>query len=94
MGDRYSINFREDKWFPRPCSFKVIVPFNPHFALLNVGDLIDREVGDWNHAMLDSVFSPMDVEVIKAIALCMFWPRDRLGIILLWDSSQFIQRII
>ena len=46
VGDGYSINIWEDNWIPRPSSFKVITRFNTQFALLRVGDMITRDVGD------------------------------------------------
>ena len=60
-------------------SFKVITPFNPHFALLQVGNLINRDTAKWNLEMLDKVFLPIDVEVIKDIPLSNAWPPDRVG---------------
>lgn len=78
VGDGYSLNIWESKWLPRLCSFRVITPFNPQTALIRVGDLIDRDLGEWRVDMVDSIFLPIDVDVIKSIPLSTDWPPDRL----------------
>ncbi|KAJ8443695.1 hypothetical protein Cgig2_032318 [Carnegiea gigantea] len=41
------------RWIPCPSSFKVITPFNPHFSLLRVGDLVAKDRGSRNVNMLN-----------------------------------------
>ena len=83
IGDGFSLNIWEARWLPRPMSFKVITPFNPHFALLRVGDLINKDTAEWNLEMLHKVFLPIDVEVIKDIPLSNAWPPNRV----IWHGS-------
>ncbi|KAJ8420115.1 LOW QUALITY PROTEIN: hypothetical protein Cgig2_003589 [Carnegiea gigantea] len=57
-------------WIPRPNTFWVVTPFNPNYARLCVGDLIDGELGVWKEDMVD-------VEATLNIPVSQNWPPDR-----------------
>ncbi|KAJ8439454.1 hypothetical protein Cgig2_008485 [Carnegiea gigantea] len=60
----------QGKWIPRPNTFWVVTPFNPNYARLCVGDLIDGELGVWKEDMVD-------VEATLNIPVSQNWPPDR-----------------
>jgi len=60
----------DTKWFPRPNSFKPMMPKKNELSLLRVADLIDRDTGEWRSGMIDHIFLPVDVDIIKSIPLC------------------------
>jgi len=72
------LNIWKSKWISRLSSFKVITPFNLNYSLLCVGDFIDRDKGDWRVDMLELLFLPVDVELIKCIPLSCSWPCDHI----------------
>ncbi|KAJ8445805.1 hypothetical protein Cgig2_027886 [Carnegiea gigantea] len=56
----------------------VITAINPNYSLLRVGDFIDKDKGEWRVDVLELVFLPVDVELIKSIPLSCSWARDRI----------------
>ncbi|KAJ8422640.1 hypothetical protein Cgig2_000446 [Carnegiea gigantea] len=52
----------------------VVTPYNLHFSLLRVGDLIDSEQRTWREDMVNAIFLPVDAEIIKLIPLSIHLP--------------------
>ncbi|KAJ8437736.1 hypothetical protein Cgig2_009451 [Carnegiea gigantea] len=69
VGDDWSLNIHS-KWIPRPMSFKVLTPMKADATLLWVSNLIDYQQGEWNDALVKSLFLPIDAEAILNIPLC------------------------
>ncbi|CAL5362034.1 unnamed protein product [Camellia sinensis] len=78
VGNGASISVKNDKWVPRPHSFKVILPPSTLSDDARVCDLIDSEKGAWHDEMLTQNFLGMDVEAIRCIPLCPTLPSDKL----------------
>jgi len=58
-------------------------PYELKMRLLRVANLIDRDRGEWNMDMVNSIFLPVDTEAVSSIPLCSSWPSDRLT----WNFS-------
>lgn len=56
----------------------MITPYNAKCSLLRVGDLINKDIGEWRMNMLEKVFLVVDVDAIKHISLSCTWLIDRL----------------
>ncbi|KAK0606918.1 hypothetical protein LWI29_006286 [Acer saccharum] len=85
VGNGTGIKVFSDPWIPRPSSFK---PISSNIdSDLRVSDLIDAERHCWDIQKLDSIFLPIDKEVILSIPIsvrggddCLSWHYDKNGI--------------
>lgn len=64
------------KWIPRPYYFKVLSLVKLEAQLLRVTDLIDKNNALRDRSMVNSLFLPIDVELILGTRLCSSWPSD------------------
>lgn len=83
IGNGESVRVFEDRWLPRPYTFKPIVNLMPSCDYLRVADLIDKERGSWKESLVREVLSPIDAELVLDIPLCDLWPSDRI----IWHFS-------
>jgi len=83
LGDGRSLNIWEDRWLPRPRTFKPVTPRNERYANWRVGDLIDHDNVTWRESLVRDIFLPYDAECILSIPLCGSWPADNL----IWHYS-------
>ena len=63
-GDGFSLNIWDAKRLLQPTPFMVITPFKLQFSLIRVEDPIDQERDEWNMAMVNEVFIPVDAKII------------------------------
>ena len=79
IGDGRVLNVWDDRWLPRPLSFKPIMMKSDEWrANLTVSDLIDRQSATWGTDLVRQVFLHVDAEPILSIPLCDSWPADKL----------------
>ena len=78
VGTGTRIKVWKDAWLPSPTTYKVISPVCVLDANATVDSLIDYDLKCWKSELLEQVFLPRDVEIIKQIPLSKRSPRDRL----------------
>ena len=67
-----------DAWLPCPTTYKVITPIQVLNEDATVDSLIDDNLMTWKVNLLNEIFLPRDVEVIKQIPLSLRNPCDKL----------------
>ncbi|KAJ8449926.1 hypothetical protein Cgig2_029288 [Carnegiea gigantea] len=78
VGNGQRPNIWDDRWLPRPHSFKPITLKTELWAHLKFGDLIDRGSTSWHADLVHQIFLPYDVDLSLSIPLRDFWPNDKL----------------
>jgi len=61
---RSLLNIWEDRWLPRPKSFKPITPKSIAYELYKVHDLIDHDNRSWKEELIHQKFLPIDADII------------------------------
>ena len=84
VGNGSKIQVWSDKWLPSANMHKVIFPCGDSSPNLWVSDLIDHNLCYWKSGLLDSLFLPFEVNVIRDIPLCSRLPNDKL----IWAKTQ------
>ena len=90
VGDGWSIKILRDQWLPSVGSSRVLSPPPPlkdHDPEMKVANLIDHEQRCWRTKIIDGMFLPFEVNVIKAIPLSLvdtpnwiYWSKNRNGV--------------
>ncbi|KAJ8426627.1 hypothetical protein Cgig2_016070 [Carnegiea gigantea] len=70
VGDGSSLNVWDDRWLPRPLSFKPVTPKSIEWSNLKVSDLIDRDSASSKTELVRHIFLECDVKLILSIPLC------------------------
>ncbi|CAK9169056.1 unnamed protein product [Ilex paraguariensis] len=84
IGDGSRVKIWTDRLIPTPVSFKTV---SPRRSLpTSVGDLINEQSWSWNEQLVDDVFLPLEVLVIKSIPLSRNSLEDRL----IWHYNQMV----
>ncbi|KAJ8437526.1 hypothetical protein Cgig2_027601 [Carnegiea gigantea] len=78
VGSGHSLSVWDDRWLPRPTSFKPVTPRTIPYENYKVSDLIDHANGCWREPLINHIFLPIDDEAILNIPLCSSWPADNL----------------
>jgi hypothetical protein len=78
VGNGEDIKVWGDKWLPNPTSYSVQSPRLNRSENMRVSSLIDKDLKQWNNALITSIFLPEEVSAITNIPLSPFLPRDRL----------------
>ncbi|KAM5582252.1 hypothetical protein ABKV19_002583, partial [Rosa sericea] len=78
VGNGSNISVWSDPWMPLPFSFKPFTRPPDGLENLQVADLIDSDLHEWDFAVLQELFSPSEIEIIGRIPLSMSGPEDRL----------------
>ena len=68
--DGRSISVWNDKWLPRPFSFRHLIPSGDINLVLKIFNLIDHDSYYWWKNTVRNIFRPCDVDVILNIILC------------------------
>ena len=84
LGNGSKIQVWSDKWLPSANMHKVMFPHGDSSPNLRVSDLIDHNLCCWKSGLLDSLFLPFEVDVIKVIPLSSRLPDDKL----IWAETQ------
>ena len=69
IGNGEHVQVWGDKWLPTPSTYKVTSPRMFMQAQTMVSELIDKENASWKSEVVDALFLPHEVEVIKSIPL-------------------------
>ena len=69
VGNGSKIQVWSDKWLPSANMHMVISPCGDSSPNLQVLELIDHNLCCWKSGLLDSLFLPFEVDVIKVIPL-------------------------
>ncbi|KAJ8441607.1 LOW QUALITY PROTEIN: hypothetical protein Cgig2_023760 [Carnegiea gigantea] len=78
MGDGHSLNIWNDRWLPRPWTFKPMAVRSTPFENHKVSDLIDYANGCWRKSLVRCIFILCDIELILNLPLCESWPSDKI----------------
>lgn len=78
IGDDRKIQFWKDKWIPRQHSLRVLSPIVQIEKDAKVAGLIDYDLMGWKVDMLNNLFSPQDVDLIKSIPISIGEREDKL----------------
>ena len=82
VGNGESIRVWEDKWLPSPSTFKVTSPRQFLHAETWVNEFSHEEVA-WKTQLIEAIFLPHKVELIKSIPLSICLSEDKL----VWDAT-------
>ena len=82
-----TVSIWQHRWLPRKHPPQVLSPMVDTLAYAKVATLIEETSRQWNHEMIDGIFTPLEAELIKAIPLSrceaedsLFWPFTNNGI--------------
>ena len=78
VGNGEHIRVWGDKWLPSPSTFKVVSPRLFMHADIRVSKLISHEPVGWKMQVIDTLFLPHEVDIIKSIPLSTHSPPDKL----------------
>ncbi|VVA37427.1 PREDICTED: reverse mRNAase, partial [Prunus dulcis] len=78
VGSGDTIGIWEDRWLPQPNSFRIFSPKPEHSAITKVSDLIHGDSREWNAPLLQNVFFPEEVMLIRSIPLSLRLTPDML----------------
>ena len=78
VGNGEHIRVWGDKWLPSPSTFKVVSPRLFMHADIRVSKLIFHEPVGWKMQVIDTLFLPHEVDIIKSIPLSTHSPPDKL----------------
>ena len=85
-------------WLPRKHLLLVLSPMVETLADAKVATLIDETSRQWNHEMINGIFTPLEAELIKAIPLSqceaddsLFWPFTNNGIYTSKSGYRFLK---
>jgi hypothetical protein len=80
VGNGRSIKIWKDKWLPNPSTYRICSPPSVLDPNATVSELLDRETKWWNYQLVESIFSPEEVQMILSIPLsstkqpdALFW---------------------
>jgi hypothetical protein len=83
MGDGRSIKIWEDWWIPSPSTYSIQSPVNILEPDAKVCSLIDEDTRWWNKALVGSIFSKEEVDIICSMPICPLQQHDRM----VWAGS-------
>ena len=81
-----------DAWLPHCDHLGILSPVVEGFEEIRVIDLIDPELRQWDLNLLNGLFNPNEVELIRSIPLCHVLIKDKL----IWpytSSGQYIVQL-
>ena len=98
VGTENKIRIWQDQWLPTPPSFKMVTPCSIMSTMATVDNLIDPTTRSWRVPMIDHVFLPHEVEIIKSIPLSnravqgiQIWAYTNTGEYLVTSAYKMIQ---
>ena len=81
IGNGNSVKIWQHHWLPRKHPSKVSSPIVTSMEENTVASLIDPELRQWDHGLIDGIFAPQEAEIIKKIPLShkesediLYWP--------------------
>ena len=98
IGNGKAVSIWKHHWLPRKHPPQVLSPMVDTLADAKVATLIEETSRQWNHKMIDGIFTLMEVELIKAIPLSrceaedsLFWPFTNNGIYTFKSRYRFLK---
>ncbi|KAL0444214.1 UNVERIFIED_CONTAM: putative mitochondrial protein [Sesamum latifolium] len=79
IGSATSVKIWKDPWIPRPSLFKPISPPPHELEEAKVAALNDPRTDDWDHSIINSLFSPEDRELILKLPVGRVHQPDVIG---------------
>ena len=70
IGNGKDVKIWGDKWIPKPTSYTAHSALRMLDPDSKVSDLINWEVGGWNHNLLGALFSEEEKEAICKVPIC------------------------
>jgi hypothetical protein len=83
IGNGEKVRIWQDKWIPRPSTFKIQSPPVILNSMATVGELIDKESKEWNKSLLENIFSEEESKLILALPISQTGQED----IQLWRGT-------
>ena len=81
IGNGKLVSIWQNFWLPRKKSPQVLSPIIDSMAVAKVNILIDEMTRQWNHGLIEGIFIPKEVDLVKEIPLSqqyaedsLFWP--------------------
>jgi len=97
VGNGETIGVWLDAWLSSHEHPRILTPMVVGFKEARVADLIDPSTRQWDSNMLQGLFTPNEVELIKSIPLCsssmedkMAWPYPSLGQYIVQSGYRFL----
>jgi hypothetical protein len=78
IGNGKSINIWNDNWLPFQSNFKPYTKAPAQTTLSHVNDLIDSNTNDWNQAIIESTFYPIDQIHIPQLPIINSFEEDEI----------------
>ena len=98
IGNGNSVRIWQHHWLPRKHPPQVLSPMVETLANAKVATLIEETSRQWNHEMINGIFTPLEAELIKAIPLSqceaddsLFWPFTNNGIYTSKSGYRFLK---
>ncbi|XP_075640434.1 uncharacterized protein LOC142612204 [Castanea sativa] len=98
IGNGKAISIWQHHWLPRKHPPQVLSPMVDSLADAKVAILIEETSRQWNHEMIDGIFTPMEAKLVKAIQLSryeaedsLFWPFTNDGIYTSKSGYRFLK---
>jgi hypothetical protein len=83
IGDGKSVSIWGDKWIPRPSTYSIFSPCKILPKEAKVAELIEEGSANWNKALIHSIFSNEEGEIICNIPVSKYHQKDKL----IWAAS-------
>ena len=84
VGNGANIRIWEDRWLPSPSTYKITSPRMFLHADTQVQDLINAATAEWKATVIEALFLPHEVDVIKSIPISSRLPPDKL----IWTETR------
>lgn len=78
IGNGNSVSIWNERWVPRPFTFKVLSPMIEHSAVWKVSALIDNSSCSWNQNLLRELLNNDDVELVSRVPISATNAPDKL----------------
>lgn len=84
VGNGANIHIWEDRWLPSPSMYKITSPRMFLHADTWVQDLINATTTEWKATIIEALFLPHEVDVIKSMPISSRLPPDKL----IWTETR------
>jgi hypothetical protein len=78
VGNGDNIQIWQDKWIPKPTTYKIQSPCGSMDSLAKVNTLIDSTTGWWNYTLIQSSFAKVEADMICSLPLSPLKASDKI----------------
>jgi hypothetical protein len=78
VGNGDNIQIWQDKWIPKPTTYKIQSPCESMDPLARVNTLIDLTTGWWNYTLIQSSFAKVEADMICSLPLSPLKAPDKI----------------